>query len=107
MFTFARVQCAEGPQRCARASQCRTITAKAAVKPAASKAKAQRGPKADGRKIDLALQVVTAALSLPGLSKDEKQMVANWVHHLPTGGGTGSARRWPKGAPKPQRSDWA
>lgn len=37
--------------------------------------------------------------------EEAKEIAAHWVHHLPTGKEDG-ARWWPKGLPRPNRSDW-
>jgi hypothetical protein len=41
-------------------------------------------------------------LALSDMTKAEAaQCVANWIHHVPVTRAT-----WPKGLPKPDRSDW-
>jgi hypothetical protein len=41
-----------------------------------------------------------------GMSREEaEQKIANWLHHLPTGG-AGADRFWPEGFTRPSQSDW-
>lgn len=58
------------------------------------------------RKMQIARDMADAiARTAAPLSADEKQAVANMIHHFPTGRENGR-RWWPKNFPTPARSEW-
>lgn len=108
--TAAKPGRAKAPSRASRAAAQTASATKSQAKPARGKAAAAKPAKAkaaksNGTKNDLALRVVEAAGKLSGLSDDDRACVAQWLHHLPTGG-SGADRRWPASLPRPNRSDW-
>jgi hypothetical protein len=93
-------------QRAAKPGVTKTVPAKA--KTPAAKAPAPKAAKAtpakSTEKQELARTVVTAIGQL-NLTKEQKAIVSQWIHHLPAGSENGK-RWWPKSLPRPDRSDW-
>lgn len=76
------------------------------AKPAAKPAPAAKPVPEITRKMQIARDMADAiARTAAPLSADEKQAVANMIHHFPTGRENGR-RWWPKNFPTPARSEW-
>ena len=81
-------------------------TRKATPEPSPARPAAKAAPEIT-RKMQIARDMADAiARTAAPLSADEKQAVANMIHHFPTGKDASGRRWWPKNFPTPARSEW-